>query len=58
MTTGCCCSLPRLEAGELRYTYLARATAPGSFTVAPAQAAEMYRPELFGRTATTTVTVR
>ncbi len=47
----------RLEPGELRYTYLARATAPGTFSVAPAQASEMYRPELFGRTAATTVTV-
>jgi alpha-2-macroglobulin len=48
----------RLEPGELRYTYLARATAPGRFTVAPTQVEEMYRPEVFGRTATASVTVR
>jgi uncharacterized protein YfaS (alpha-2-macroglobulin family) len=46
-----------LTAGTLTYTYTARATAPGTFAVAPAQAEEMYRPEIFGRNASTTVTV-
>jgi alpha-2-macroglobulin len=47
----------RLTPGELRYTYLARATAPGRFSAPPTQVEEMYRPELFGRTATQTVIV-
>ena len=40
-----------LAAGTFTYTYVARATAPGTFIAAPTQAEEMYRPEIFGRTA-------
>jgi uncharacterized protein YfaS (alpha-2-macroglobulin family) len=46
-----------LEPGTLTYTYVARATAPGTFIAAPTQAEEMYRPEIFGRTATATMIV-
>ena len=47
-----------LSAGTLVYDYVARATAPGHFVVAPAQAEEMYRPEIFGRNATAEIEVR
>lgn len=40
-----------LQPGIHHYTYLARATTPGRFVVAPAGAHEMYHPEVFGRTA-------
>ena len=46
-----------LDPGEHVFTYVARATAPGTFIVPPAQAEEMYRPEVFGRTATVRLTV-
>ena len=46
-----------LDAGEHGFTYVARAIAPGTFIVPPAQAEEMYRPEVFGRTATVRLTV-
>ena len=46
-----------LEPGTLTYTYVARATAPGTFIAAPTQAEEMYRPEIFGRTATATMVI-
>lgn len=48
----------RLPAGVYEYTYLARATTYGSFVAAPTKAEEMYRPETFGRGATTRVVVR
>jgi uncharacterized protein YfaS (alpha-2-macroglobulin family) len=35
--------------GVHEYTYIARATTPGSFIVPPAKAEEMYFPETFGR---------
>jgi uncharacterized protein YfaS (alpha-2-macroglobulin family) len=35
--------------GVHQYTYVARATTPGSFVVPPAKAEEMYMPETFGR---------
>jgi alpha-2-macroglobulin len=38
--------------GVWEYSYVARATTPGSFVVPPARAEEMYSPETFGRTAT------
>ncbi len=38
--------------GVHEYTYVARATTPGSFVVPPAKAEEMYEPETFGRSAT------
>jgi alpha-2-macroglobulin len=46
-----------LAPGTFTYTYVARATAPGTFIAAPTQAEEMYRPEIFGRTATATVVI-
>jgi uncharacterized protein YfaS (alpha-2-macroglobulin family) len=35
--------------GVYEYTYVARATTPGTFVVPPAKAEEMYFPEVFGR---------
>ncbi len=35
--------------GVYNYSYVARATTPGSFVVPPAKAEEMYHPETFGR---------
>ena len=41
-----------LWAGTYEYTYIARATTPGTFVVPPAKTEEMYTPETFGRSAT------
>ena len=38
-----------LRAGTYEYTYLMRASLPGEFLAMPAQAYEMYFPEVFGR---------
>ncbi|MGC8838167.1 MAG: Ig-like domain-containing protein [Anaerolineae bacterium] len=38
-----------LRAGTYEYTYLMRASLPGQFLTMPAQAYEMYFPEVFGR---------
>jgi len=46
-----------LQPGEYGYSYLARATTPGTFVAPPARAEEMYSPETFGRTATGRVVV-
>lgn len=46
-----------LAAGVHEYTYITRATTPGHFVVPPAMAEEMYFPETFGRSASTTVIV-
>ncbi|MBA2572266.1 MAG: hypothetical protein H0V06_04440 [Gemmatimonadetes bacterium] len=46
-----------LPAGVYTYTYLARATTPGEFVVAPTHAEEMYSPETFGRGGTDRVIV-
>jgi uncharacterized protein YfaS (alpha-2-macroglobulin family) len=35
--------------GVYEYSYIARATTPGTFIVPPAKAEEMYSPEVFGR---------
>ncbi len=43
--------------GVYNYTYVTRATTPGTFVVPPAKAEEMYAPETFGRTGTDFVTV-
>ncbi len=43
--------------GVHTYTYVARATTRGRFVVPPAKAEEMYTPETFGRSASTTLTV-
>jgi alpha-2-macroglobulin len=47
-----------LPGGTYEYTYVARATTPGTFVVPPARAEEMYAPEVFGRSASTIVSVR
>ncbi|MGA9277126.1 alpha-2-macroglobulin family protein [Ilumatobacter sp.] len=46
-----------LPGGTYEYTYIARATTPGEFVVPPARAEEIFAPEVFGRSAGTTVTV-
>lgn len=38
-----------LWGGVYNYSYVARATTPGTFVVPPAKAEEMYHPETFGR---------
>ncbi len=38
-----------LWAGTHEYSYVARATTPGTFVVPPAKAEEIYAPEVFGR---------
>jgi uncharacterized protein YfaS (alpha-2-macroglobulin family) len=38
-----------LWGGVYDYSYVARATTPGSFVVPPTKAEEMYHPETFGR---------
>ena len=43
--------------GVYSYRYVARATTPGSFVVAPPRAEEMYAPETFGRGASVRVIV-
>ena len=43
--------------GVHEYSYVARATTPGTFVVPPAKAEEMYHPETFGRTGTTRVVI-
>ncbi|MBN1266499.1 MAG: hypothetical protein JXA25_13465 [Anaerolineales bacterium] len=48
---------PLLWDGVYEYTYIARATTPGSFVVPPAKAEEMYSPEVFGRSASDRVIV-
>jgi uncharacterized protein YfaS (alpha-2-macroglobulin family) len=46
-----------LPGGTYEYSYVARATTPGTFVVPPARAEEIYAPETFGRSASTTVAV-
>ena len=48
----------RLSEGVHTFSYIARATTAGSFRTAPARAEEMYSPEVFGRTPTTTIEVK
>ncbi len=43
--------------GVFEYTYVARATTPGTFIVPPAKAEEMYSPEVFGRSGSDRVVV-
>jgi len=43
--------------GVWTYSYVARATTPGTFIAPPARAEEMYHPETFGRTGTARVLV-
>ncbi|MCP3912771.1 MAG: hypothetical protein GY713_17660 [Actinomycetia bacterium] len=44
-------------AGTFEYTYVARATTPGTFVTPPTRAEEIYTPETFGRTGTDIVIV-
>jgi uncharacterized protein YfaS (alpha-2-macroglobulin family) len=44
--------------GVYEYTYIARATTPGTFIVPPAKAEEMYSPEVFGRSGSDWVVVK
>jgi len=44
--------------GVYEYTYIARATTPGTFVVPPSKAEEMYSPEVFGRSASDWVIVK
>ena len=48
---------PLLWEGVYRYTYVARATMPGTFIVPPAKAEEMYSPEVFGRSGSDLVVI-
>ena len=48
----------RLSEGIHEFSYIVRATTAGTFRTAPAHAEEMYEPEVFGRTATSTIEVR
>ena len=48
----------RLTEGTHVYSYVARATTAGTFRTAPTHAEEMYSPETFGRTASTTIEVK
>jgi hypothetical protein len=48
---------PYLYGGTYDYTYVARATTLGDFTVPPAKAEEIYAPEVFGRSASDRVSV-
>ncbi len=43
--------------GVYDYSYVARATTPGTYVVPPAKAEEMYSPEVFGRSASEQVIV-
>ncbi|MFT7464850.1 MAG: hypothetical protein ACI9EF_003210, partial [Pseudohongiellaceae bacterium] len=47
-----------LGPGVHRYSYVVRATTPGSFVVPSAEAEEIYAPETLGRSASTRVVVR
>ena len=49
---------PLLWEGVYTYTYVARATTPGTFVVPPAKAEEMYSPEVFGRSSSDWVVVK
>jgi uncharacterized protein YfaS (alpha-2-macroglobulin family) len=44
--------------GLHRFTYVARATAPGRYRVPPAKVEEMYQPEVFARTGGADIVVR
>ena len=44
--------------GVYEYTYIARATTPGTFIVPPAKAEEMYSPEVFGSSGSDWVIVK
>jgi len=48
---------PLLWDGVYEFTYIAKATTPGTFVVPPAKAEEMYSPEVFGRSASDWVVI-
>ena len=48
----------RLGEGPHEFSYLIRATTVGTFNAAPMRVEEMYEPEVFGRTSSTTVEVK
>ena len=48
----------RIEPGMYRVSYLARASSVGTFVVPPTRIEAMYSPEVFGRTAASTLSVR
>jgi uncharacterized protein YfaS (alpha-2-macroglobulin family) len=48
----------RLSEGIHEFSYIVRATTAGTFRTAPARGEEMYTPEIFGRTATSTIEVK
>jgi hypothetical protein len=48
---------PLLWEGVYEYTYITRASTPGTFVVPPAKAEEMYSPEVFGRSASDQVSI-
>ena len=48
----------RLAEGHHEFSYVVRATTAGAFQIAPARAEEMYAPEVFGRTASSSVEVK
>jgi len=48
----------RLGAGVHEYSYIARATTPGTFIAPPARAEDIHAPEIFGRSSSATVTIR
>jgi uncharacterized protein YfaS (alpha-2-macroglobulin family) len=48
----------KIEPGMYRVRYLARATSIGTFVVPPTRIEAMYEPEIYGRTAATTLAVR
>ncbi|MCY4555458.1 MAG: hypothetical protein OXF79_03580, partial [Chloroflexi bacterium] len=47
-----------LWAGTHEYSYVVRATTPGTFVVPPAKAEEIYAPEVFGRSGSDRVIVQ
>ncbi|MCP4307479.1 MAG: hypothetical protein GY788_21920 [bacterium] len=47
-----------LWAGTYDYTYVARATTPGTFIVPPTKAEEIYAPETFGRSSSDVVIIK
>jgi uncharacterized protein YfaS (alpha-2-macroglobulin family) len=48
----------RLGSGRHEFSYLARATTPGTFTAIGTRVEAMYAPEISGASSATTVTVR
>jgi uncharacterized protein YfaS (alpha-2-macroglobulin family) len=55
--TGATAFADAMDAGEAKFDYLARATLPGTFRVAPTRVEEMYDPGTNGRSAAGTVQV-